>query len=332
MDGNLRLISGLKGSFLGGEMKAEINKQVELIQVLLYLAMEQEKTVQHLDNKFYTKSISDWFDSYKDHTAVNITKKLIREKYFFHIRPLKAILNLENILNDDSHELNLWARETVRFAEDSRFDDFFHTQDEYYAWILEYIHSCDFDAWIAFIENYFQSRPDEFHLIICPIAGNYGFNISMGERKIAYTVRCMPKYDENGEPDKRFDFFAMGIAHEYAHCFVNPIVEGNLELIQSHSQFFEAHVNMSQSYNTDYAVINEYFVRAFQIRFMEENSLRFPEFDLSVEYARQRKSFAFIDVFVDCLKRFEIGGKTFSEFYMTNIEDILAQCEGSSIF
>lgn len=171
-------------------MKAEINKRVELVQVLLYLAKEQASTVQYLENKIYSKSISDWFGSYKDHAAVKITKKLITEDYFFHIRPLEAILNLENILKDASHKLNLWARETVSFAEESRFNDFFRTQKNYYEKILEYVSSCDFDTWIAYIESYFKSRPDEFHLILCPIAGNYGFHISQGE-KILLTLSAV---------------------------------------------------------------------------------------------------------------------------------------------
>ena len=304
-------------------MKAEINKKIELVQILLYLAGEQEKTVQHLNNKAYSKNISDWFETYKNHAAVQLTKKLIIENYFFHIRPLKAILSLESILNDDSHELHLWAVETARFVEESRFDDFFQTQNTYYAYILENINSCNFDTWISYIENYFKSNPDEFHLIICPIAGNYGFNIARGEKIIAYTVRCMPYYDENGKPDWEFDFFAKGIAHEYAHCFVNPVVEENRELLTNHTRFFEAHTNMPESYNVDYAVINEYFVRAFQIRFMEENRMLFPKFDISAEYERQRESFIFIDDFVGLLKVFETGGMTFPEFYKQNIGEIL---------
>ena len=306
-------------------MKAEINKQIELVQILLYLAGEQEKTVQCLNNKTYLKNISDWFETYKDHAAVQITKKLITENYFFHIRPLKAILNLENILKDDSHELHLWAVKTTQFAEESCFDDFFHTQNTYYASILGYINSCDLDTWISYIENYFKSNADEFHLIICPIAGNYGFNIAWVEKKIAYTVRYMPYYDENGKPYWMFDFFAKGIAHEYAHCFVNPIVEANKELLKNHTRFFEVHKNMPKSYNVDYAVINEYFVRAFQIRFMEANHMLFSKFDISAEYERQRESFIFIDDFVDMLKVFENSGVTFSEFYTQNIDEILSK-------
>ena len=311
-------------------MKAEINKRVELVQILLYLAKEQEKTVQYLDNKIYSESISRWFEPHKNHAAVKLTKKLITENFFFHIRPLKAIMNFENILNDDCHELHVWALETRRFAEESGFEAFFRTQNEYYVGILEYVNSCDFDTWVAYIENYFKSKPEEFHLIICPFAGNYGFNISQGESQIAYTVRCMPKYNENGEPDNKFDYFAMGVAHEYAHCFVNPIIESNLELLKNHVPFFEMHTNMPISYNTDYAVMNEYFVRAFQIRFMEENHVLFPEFDISAEYKRQRQSFPFIDEFVILFKEFEECKSQFSEFYPENIEKILSEIEKNS--
>lgn len=55
-------------------MKAEISKRIELVQILLYLAREQEKTVQFLNNKTYLTNISDWFEPYKDHAAVQITK------------------------------------------------------------------------------------------------------------------------------------------------------------------------------------------------------------------------------------------------------------------
>lgn len=273
------------------------------------------------------RSISDWFKPYKDHRAVKITKRLVRENNFFHIRPLRAILDLENILNDDSHKLNLWAREVERFARESNFDDFFRAQSEHYAEILKYVSSCDFDTWVSYIENYFNSKPEEFHLIICPIAGNYGFNISYGEKQIAYTVRFEPKYDENDKPDGKFDYFAMGIAHEYAHCYVNPVVEGNKDLLNDHAHFFELHKNMPQSYNVDYAVINEYFVRAFQIRFMEENHILFPEFSLAAEYERQRKMFIFIDDFIHLLKEFENCSMTFREFYTNNIERILNEKE-----
>lgn len=121
----------------------------------------------------------------------------------------------------------------------------------------------------------------------------------------------------------------MGIAHEYAHCYVNPVVEGNRGLLKDHAFFFKLHKNIPQSYNVDYAVINEYFVRAFQIRFMEANHELFPEFDLSAEYERQRKMFIFIEDFVEFLKKFEKSRTTFGDCYKNSIEGILGGRESS---
>lgn len=57
---------------------------------------------------------------------------------------------------DDSHRLNLWAKETVQFAGESGFDDFYRMQEDYYAETLAYVSSCDFDTWISYIESYFM--------------------------------------------------------------------------------------------------------------------------------------------------------------------------------
>lgn len=203
---------------------------------------------------------------------------MITEDYFFYIRPLKAVLDLDNIRKDESQNLNLWANETLRFAQESDFDGFFRAQGNYYAEILTYVASCDFDTWITYIETYFKRKPDEFHIILCPIAGNYGFRIKRQE--------------------------------------------GEVRRLKDHRAFFEAHTNMPQSYNTDYAVINEYFVRAFQIRFMEENHHLFPAFDIPAEYGRQRKNFPYIDHFVALMRKFEHSKMTFSEFYIDNIGSI----------
>jgi len=34
---------------------------------------------------------------------------------------------------------------------------------------------------------------------------------------------------------------------EYAHCFVNPVVEGNKDLLKNHTRFFEMHTICSKA-------------------------------------------------------------------------------------
>ena len=306
-------------------MKPEMNKDIELVQVLLFLSEQQDKTIQCINNQTYTTALSKWFAPYKNYPAVQITKDLICNENFIHIRPLQAILSLKEILTTPEHPLYAWGTAVADFRSTSDFDAFFESQSGYYEWILDNISSCDFDTWVSFIDTYFRQKPDEFRLIICPLAGNYGFSLEESGKNVAYTVRFMPKYDENGTPDWNFDFFAKGIAHEYAHCFVNPVVETHVDLLKKHPEFFEKHKDVPNFYNTDYAVINEYFVRAFQIRFMECNQTLFPGFDIGKEYEYQRKAFLFIDRFVEALLEFETSKMSFSEFYIKRIETLLTE-------
>lgn len=306
-------------------MNIEINKDIELVQVLLYLSEQQDKTIQCINNKTYTNAISDWFAAYKNHSAVQLTKNLIGSENFIHIRPLQAIISLKKIITSPEHPLHSWGIAVADFRETSGFDAFFESQSGYYEWISEHIASCDFDTWVGFIDAYFRQKPDEFRLIVCPLAGNYGFSMEENGKNIAYTVRFEPKYDVNGTPDWNFDFFAKGIAHEYAHCFVNPVVEAHVDLLKKHPDFFVKHKDVPNFYNTDYAVINEYFVRAFQIRFMECNRALFPGFNIEKEYEYQRKSFLFIDKFIEALREFEASNMNFSEFYPARIEGLLAE-------
>lgn len=304
-------------------MKAEINKSIELVQILLFLSEQQDKTFQRIGNKTYINSITKWFSPFKNHSAVQLTREQIISKNFVHIKPLCAILSLDSIIMDSSHELHNWAAAVKKFIADTDFDNFFYSQEPYYKWILDNVNLCKYDEWIDFIEKYFRQKPDDFNLIICPINGNYGFTLNKNGKQTAYTVRFMPKYDENGNYTWEYDYFAKGIAHEYAHCFVNPTVEKHIDILDKHKDFFNKHRNIPNFYNTDYAVINEYFVRAFQIRFMELNKTKFPNFDIRKEYLFQKESFIFIDDFISALKQFEISTVNFSEFYICKIDEIL---------
>lgn len=295
-----------------------VSEQVELAQVLLYLSDRQERVMQHLNNKIYSESISSYFHQYKNHKTVSMTQNLIENNNFIHIKPLRAILQLEQIAMNEEHDLYEWAVHVKEFIKDTDFHKFYLNQSDYYKWILDNLNQCNFDIWITYIEQYFRQKLTEFKLIICPIAGNYGFNIC----NTSYVVRCMPYYDDKQNPNWKFDFFAKGIAHEYAHCFVNPTVEAHKYILKNLDTFFKSHKNMSNAYNVDYAVMNEYWVRAFAIRFMEQNQHIFPDFNITEEYQRQKESFIYIEKFVELLMKFEQSELTFDGFYLDAMRNL----------
>lgn len=292
----------------------KVNYHTELIQTVIYLADVRDFTRQNIGNRYYCKAIEHHFEEFKNHASVIATRELVRNRSFNYIRPHRAAVCFDSLING-TDELTGWAKLIRQFETESDFESFFNEMSDYYDSILKYIRACPINDWKEYIDNYFRDSAD-LNLIICPLDGNYGF---VSDR-IAYVVRCEPYYNENGKIPFSESAFAKGIAHEYAHCFVNPVIEANKGSLENYSSFFRLHTNMASFYNVDYAVMNEYWVRAFAIRFME--SIGFDDFDLSEEYSRQRKMFFYIDRFVKSLRDFENSKESFEEFYLSNLSGL----------
>lgn len=305
----------------------EVNKSIELVQVLIYLANRQERTFQVIDNIDYIPNIQSYFEKFKEHEAVKITTELIDNSdkiNFIHIEPLKAILNINDINNDNAHPLHNWAHAVIQFEKETDFNSFFNSNYDYYKMIVDKIKSFNVDKWVEFTERYFKRSFDDFNLILCPFAGNYGFVMDVPKKDTAYTVRCEPYYDKSGNMLWYPAYFARGVAHEFAHCFVNPAVKNHKDILsnQEMDSFFNAHNNIPSFYNVRYAVINEYFVRAFAIKFMRNFKYEFEYFDMQQEINRQREMFIFIDKFIELLNEYEKSNLTFENYYLSVLSKI----------
>ena len=113
-------------------MKAEINHNLELVEILLYLADRQSRTVQILESSYYISKIDEYFEKYKTHVAIALTQKLIDKQNFIHINPIRAILAIDDILSDNTNRLYEWATAVIDFVAVSRFDDFILKMSSYY--------------------------------------------------------------------------------------------------------------------------------------------------------------------------------------------------------
>lgn len=134
-------------------------------------------------------------------------------------------MDIHNILLNSEHTLHTWVVAVRQFQYETEFHKFFIANKEYYDMIIGKVEKCGYKSWISFINEYFKSSFHSFYLYICPFAGNYGFVLDVPHHNTAYIIRCMPYYDENGQAQWFEDYFVKGVAHEYAHCFVNPVVE-----------------------------------------------------------------------------------------------------------
>ncbi len=155
----------------------------------------------------------------------------------------------------------------------------------------------------------FKQDSADFNIFISPIAGNYGFNIG----DVSFSVMYEDLKFENTQ-------FARSFVHEYLHCYVNPVVESNVELLEAGKEFFKQHNNMLSFYNTTYAIINEYIVRAVVIKFLKCNPTMYSSQYIEEEILRQKKTFPFIEKFVLLIEQYEKSKLTFEEFYISSIE------------
>ena len=315
-----------------GRVNIEVNKQLELVEVLIFLSERQEKNFQHINNVEYFSKIQSYFQKFKNHRAVTLTTELIDNKNFIHIQPFIAILCSDDILIDTENSLHEWCIAVREFEADSKFDEFFKSNNVYYSMIVEKALSCDIIKWVEYTENFFGKEFNLFNLILCPSTGNYGFVLDIPEKETAYMVHAAPYLNNNSDlifwedGTKQYAWdatvLAKGLAHEFGHCFVNPVVESHKEKLSDLSAFFASHKNMMQHYNVNYAVMNEYLVRAYTIKFMKEFKNIFSDFDVNEQVECQKKTFIFIEKFVEYIDEYECQNLAFDIFYLSKLEDI----------
>lgn len=308
------------------QVTIEVNKNIELVQILIYLCERQEKTFQHLNNVKYFTSIESYFQRFNKHEAVKLTTDLIDKNNFIHIRPLKAILCINEIINNFEHPLHKWGIAVKDFEKVSNFDSFFEPNHYYYSIFENKIKSYRIEKWLEYTEFFFKQEFNRYNLILCPCTGNYGFILDIPEKETAYQVEAVPSYNEKGEEYWDIANFACGTAHEFGHCFVNPVVEGHKDRLDNLQMFFQSHKNMLHAYNVDYAVMNEYFVRAYSVKFMRKYKNDFVNFNINAVIERHRKIFIHIDEFIKCLDEYESGDLSFENFYLSKLEKIANLC------
>lgn len=140
-------------------MKAEINKNVELVQILLFLTGQHDKTFQCLNNKTYVNSITEWFAPFKDHIAVDLTRELVINENFVHIEPLCAIISLDSIIKDTNHKLHKWGAAVKQFVKDSGYDDFLSGRDRIInGYLIISVHADQMNGLIL-LKNIFDANP-----------------------------------------------------------------------------------------------------------------------------------------------------------------------------
>ena len=272
------------------QVEVEVSETVELIGILSRTAGFEEYNRDMAGQ--YTKDTEAWFAPFKNHPTVSYYQKLRQMHNISFNCPMHLALGLDidgQIIRYKSDkafmderwadvDLDAFVAKLNEFYVDTRFHEFFMQHQSFYEdglklyrdRVMKHFHQ----DWYS---RFYGTNPDEqYHIVI-------GF--TNGSSNYAYSQQLpgMPK--ENFSvvgysilPRARMAFedglgYAQILIHEFNHCFINPLCDGNKAMIGPVAdKLFRLSENMmhNESYDEPFVVINETLVRAAVIVYMQE--------------------------------------------------------------
>lgn len=120
----------------------------------------------------------------------------------------------------------------------------------------------------SYVKNFFGKNDNmKFH-IVGSIFINGGFSSTIGDN--LYCTRMIKFAENNFFTNKRYNFIS--INHEFAHHYVNPVVDKYFDIVSDNSYIYEEALanGLPKTYGNFKTVLYEYFVRAVSIVLSEK--------------------------------------------------------------
>lgn len=274
----------------GTQIPIYINPAVELISTLHFLAGTKQ-----YDNRLlprYFAAVEAHFSTFKDHPAVQLTKKLNQENEINGSAPMALAVclgpppELEPVIalspppawldpRWNKELLSSFLTQARQFARDAKFMDFYTAQKGFHTGSINNLQkTLQSENILPWFEDFFGYSPQNYIMYIGLINGNcnYGFTLTKENGKqefISLLGAQMP--DSTGAPRYPKDWFIAVIVHEYCHSYVNHLINGNpAELKQLGEKMLVSHREdmLKHGYNAWNVVLFEYVVRACTIRYI----------------------------------------------------------------
>jgi len=264
-----------------------IDERVELLGIVFRLAGAQEYQVALF--KEYDDAINEHFSPLKKHPVVGSASLLRRMRGIGYnaIVDCGIHISLENghvVCPDADSEKTLekidfrWKPEMVRvfakqlddFYVKSRFHEFFASNREMYRKMEEKIEAINDKIDYSWFKSFYGDADlEHFHVILNCTSENSGYGA---------VCRFKDGHDEyfailgvNG-PDVSYseDGFIAFTIHEFNHSFCNPLVKKHLDALKPAAERvfpFVSDMMVRQHYGAPEYMLNEYLVRACEIRY-----------------------------------------------------------------
>ena len=214
--------------------------------------MELLTTVQYLSDYFlitkadisYKKDIDKYFDKFKTHPIISLTKGVISEGWFngssapwylyqFSFPDFKTIGKITNEENQiEEYEprrdtLELIKKQLYDFYVKSNFHKFYEDHKTYYdiitAPVVKKLMEQDI---ISILERHYGETNFSYNIVLTPLLHDGGFGASVNSQKGREIYGIIgPKHDSKQIPDFNIDeILQYYVLHEFSHAFCNPII------------------------------------------------------------------------------------------------------------
>ncbi|WP_167912971.1 DUF4932 domain-containing protein [Thermococcus sp. 21S7] len=246
-----------------GNVCVEVNPYTELTNIVFQLAGWNSGNVTP-----YSQEVESYFSPYRDHRAVLLAKKALREGLEYDAIPKFAMgLNstewssyLVGRVHGNERLLNELAMAIKDFAQESNFSSFYRNHKEFY---MEQIglflkENPDSFAIPRFEEMFFREKRTRWVFVLQPLEVYYSYGGWTNDTVYAFLGVCS---FSNGTYS-----YCSASAHEFAHSFVNPAVDRHYGEFMEYKKMFSPvkDVMTSMGYSSWKTYLYETFVRAFE--------------------------------------------------------------------
>lgn len=268
-----------------------VDARVELICIISNLAGFNEYAQPRVAS--YAKDVAAHFGAMKDHQAVQLARELRATRGIGFDAPMSLAVHLKPgrsfelaVPLDPWPEIDQrWRAEDVerfldsarRFAEDSRFNEFFDAHRELYALAEQRMRDTLRDhANLGWFDEFFGARPQaEFRLVLGMLNGgaNYGPRAMIDGKEQLYCILGMWRCDDAGNPRFAAEVVPT-VVHEFCHSYANPLIDANYDALRdAGDKLFAARTQQMrrQAYSNGQIVLRESLVRACVIRYVYAN-------------------------------------------------------------
>lgn len=331
-----------------------VDPTVELISTVYRLADVHPFNTRSLPS--YIADVEEYFGPHRNHRAISAVKDLGQSHSINGSAPMALALyltwpNLDGKVPIPPLPGDLdprWTPETVAlfrdalraFAADTRFMEFFADHRDYYDRSVEsLLSSLKGHPIIPWLKDYF-GQESEHYLIVVGMQighGNYGLSTTLndGSREFFSVIGASSPPLFRKIPRFSHWWFVPTVVHEFAHSFVNPVVDSNEDLLREVTErLYPYHREKlsPQGYRTWRTLSYEYLVRASVLRYLEDQgNLKDVRRRIKVD---EEQGFTGITLLAEAFKEYEANRDLYPTFdaFLPRIvgcfEEILQSLEG----